>query len=528
MTSNFPPLRRRAVEEASSYDAVPYASHAIGNTHPDSLATMGILHGMRPPEVENCRVLELGCAEAGNLIAMATTLPRARFTGIDASHKQIEKGRELAAAAEVANVDLRAIGILEFPDGEEFDYIVCHGVYSWVAPDVQDRILEILARRLSPQGIAYLSYNTYPGCHLKDLEREMMLFHVRNIEDPAERIRQARALLGFLGEFARDSRDVYRILIERFVRDAEEEPDWYFFHEYLEEHNTPLYFHELVRRAEEKGLQYLSGAEFIAWEHYLPPAPRETLGRLGNRIVREQYLDFLGNRMFRRSLFCRSDAAVTNEPRPDRVGGLSAEGRVRPARPDADVGSEDVEEFVSYGEARFSTDRPLVKAALAVLAEAAPCAVPVESLWPMTAKDLGAEVDAAGAEELSRALLSACQLSVISLHAWSPPLARSPGERLVATPLARLQAARNEPIVNLRHRIVEIGDLDRVLLERLDGTRDRPALLHALAEAWRSGLLGVSDRTGEPVADPEKVGAALAAELEPALERLAAAALLAG
>ncbi|MGE5277310.1 MAG: methyltransferase regulatory domain-containing protein [Acidobacteriota bacterium] len=511
-----------------SYDAVPYESHAISDTDPDALATMGVLFGLRPAAVETCRVLELGCAGAGNLVAMALPLPRARFVGVDASPQQIEAGRALARQVGVENVALTAGDLKDLPAGlPEFDYIVCHGVYSWVEPAVQEKILEIFGTRLAPQGIAYLSYNAYPGSHLRAMAREMMRFHVRNIADPAESTSQARALLEFLKRFARGRKGPYEGILEYLNEHLVQEPDWYVFHEYLEEHNQPVYFSDLVSRAERHGLQYLAPARFVAWENNLPPELEESLGKLSNRVVREQYLDFLCNRMFRRTLFCRAGAPIAQRPRPEAVAGLQAVGRARPAASNPDVRSDREEEFCSPAQERFATSRPLVKAALTVLAEETPRAMSPAALWPKIAARLeGAPDAAAGPEELAGALLEPHLRNAVALRTWSPPLVLSPGERPEASPLARLQASRDEPIVNLRHETVVLADLDEVVLPLLDGTRDRSELREAVVAAVVGGRLGIEDKAGARLEDPEKMREVVASALEECLARLAAACLL--
>src|SRR5262249_1781779 len=132
-----------------SYEETPYHSNPISSCHPDCLATMATLYGMRPPPVASCRVLELGCAGGGNLIPIALTLPAARFVGIDLSPRQIAEGQEIVATLGLKNIQLLPLSILDVgPDFGTFDYILCHGVYSWVPPAVQDKILAICRQHL--------------------------------------------------------------------------------------------------------------------------------------------------------------------------------------------------------------------------------------------------------------------------------------------------------------------------------------------------------------------------------------------
>src|SRR5262249_13699905 len=154
-------------------------------THPDRLATVATLFGMRPAAVDCCRVLELGCAAGGNLIPMAQALPGSSFLGIDLSARQVAEGAKVVAALGLTNVALRRQRILDVDESwGTFDYILCHGVSSWVPAPVQDRILHICSANLAPAGVAYVSYNTYPGWHLSGMIRDMMCYHARRYATP--------------------------------------------------------------------------------------------------------------------------------------------------------------------------------------------------------------------------------------------------------------------------------------------------------------------------------------------------------
>src|SRR5262245_55529309 len=163
LTQPSPPVK-------NSYDEVPYESHPFAQTHPDHLATVATLFGMRPAPVARCRVPELGCASGGNLIPMAEQLPQSQFLGVDLSARQVDDGRRVLGPLGLTNVELRHASILDVDDGYgPFDYVLCHGVYSWVPPAVQDKILDVCAHNLAPQGVGYISYNTYPGWHMRGM-----------------------------------------------------------------------------------------------------------------------------------------------------------------------------------------------------------------------------------------------------------------------------------------------------------------------------------------------------------------------
>src|SRR4051812_16703911 len=158
---------------ANIYDEIPYEAHSVTNSHPDRVATVARLFGLKPKRIDRCRVLELGCATGANLIPMAERHPGSTFVGIDYSIRQIETGRDAVARLGLTNVDLKHLSIMDAgAELGKFDYIIAHGVYSWVGPEVRDKILEICNTQLEPQGIGYISFNAFPAWHLRGIARE--------------------------------------------------------------------------------------------------------------------------------------------------------------------------------------------------------------------------------------------------------------------------------------------------------------------------------------------------------------------
>ncbi len=246
-------------EAPFSYDVIPYPGIALPETLPSNLGMVATLFGMSPPPVEHCRVLELGCGSGGNLVPMADAYPEATFVGIDLSERQISQGLEPVCALGLQNIALRRLSILDVgSDFGQFDYILCHGVYSWVPAEVRDKILAICRDHLSPNGVAYVSYNTYPGWRMREIIRDALRFHTQPISDPAARIRQARAILDFLTESIPTAEGAYRMIFKTESDILRDSPDGYLFHEHLEDVNDPIYFQQFVAQAKAKGLQYLA------------------------------------------------------------------------------------------------------------------------------------------------------------------------------------------------------------------------------------------------------------------------------
>ena len=192
------------------YDLIAYPSYTHPQTHPDRLAVIGTLFGLETAPVERCRVLELGCGNGSNLIPMAYELPGSDFTGIDLAGQPIAQGQQMASDLGMTNIKLIHGSVTEFEAGQgNFDYIIAHGLYSWVPAEVREAVLKLCRHSLTPHGIAFISYNALPGAHLRNMLREMMLFHVRGFVAPEERVRQAQALVKFLAE-AQETNDEYR------------------------------------------------------------------------------------------------------------------------------------------------------------------------------------------------------------------------------------------------------------------------------------------------------------------------------
>jgi SAM-dependent methyltransferase len=264
------------------YDAIPYPTYPRIETHPDRLAAVATLRGMDPALVMSCRVLEIGCGDGGNLIPMAYFLRESSFLGVDLAGAAIAQGRELVRELRLKNIELRE-GDFQDVDGGEFDYILAHGLYSWLPVDTRHRLITFCTERLAPQGVAYISYNTWPGRHERHMLRDILLYQLREVRAPKRRLREARTLLRLIGTPA--------------AKAMAEEPDDLLFHDDLAPVNDPVWFRDFEAHAARHGLQYLGDAG---------PAP----------YIRddEQHHDFVHMRAFRQSLLCR---AGLNLRKPD-------------------------------------------------------------------------------------------------------------------------------------------------------------------------------------------------------------------
>jgi methyltransferase-like protein len=517
------------------YDDVLYPSAPYPQTHPDRLATMATLFGMQPAPVERCRVLELGCNDGSNLIAMAYGLPQGQFVGIDLAERPIAKGQATVEALGLKNLALYRLDLMHTPaDLGRFDFIMAHGLYSWVPAEVRDKLLAVCGEHLTEHGVAFVSYNAYPGCHFRDLARRMMRYHTAQFTDPQQQIHQARALLKFLAE-SKEEPDVYHLVLQREFERAVTYPDAGFFHDDLNAINHPVYFSEFITHATRYGLQYLAEADFRAMqEGTYPPHITTVLRNLdpADVIAREQYLDFLKGRPFRQTLLCRHGVHLDRTLPPERLYALYVAAELQPVSPSPDVTSHSAELFQGPKSAEIETDRPIVKTAFLHLGAIWPGAMPFYDLLTLVRSRLGhdergqyppAEEDA---HELARALLQAYGAGYIELHGHKPPFVTTVSERPIASPLARFQLQHDTVVTTLRHQTLRIDDdLSRHLVRLLDGTRDRATLVHDLGVLVRSGATTLM-RAGKPVSDLQEALQHLADELEANLTTLARLAML--
>lgn len=513
----------------TTYDEVPYMAASFANTHPEVLAVTALMRGLDPPPLAGARVLELGCARGANLVPMAGSMPGARFVGIDLSRKQIEEAEALAAATGTTNVTFHAMDLRALDESfGEFDYIVAHGLYSWVPPDVQEAVLEVCVRRLSPRGIAYISYNTFPGWHLSVMFREMMLYRTRKISDPAERLREARGFIRFLADSAKSDGSLWSVLLAEQATYVEQAQDWYLLHDDLESENNPVYFSEMVERAARHGLQYVTEERWGTSDEILPPEVWKILDRFAtNRIEREQYLDFIRNGRFRRSLFCHAGLPLAPGPVPERLEKCRFRTLVRPVDPAADPFTPGEEGFAAEGGLSLTTSDVRLRSLLHVLYAVWPGTLDFPAATHVLAEAARrADGEAPPPAVLGHLLHQALSARLASTHLLDIRIAVELPVKPEAAPIARHQASRGESATNLLHQSLDLDPLDQLVLALLDGTKTRDDVEAAVVEALAAGRISPTESGRPPAGDERTETAAHLADLS--LSRLLASCYILG
>lgn len=517
----------------SAYDAVEYPGHPRPQTHPDRLAAIARLHGVPAASPSCCSYLEVGCGDGANLFPLALAYPGSTFVGIDLSTAAVERGEWMRARLGLRNLSLQVADASTWDPGEtRYDYVCAHGFYSWVPAGVRDALLRLCRERLAPAGIAYVSYNALPGCHIRRMVWEMLRHHASRFEEPGQRLRQAYAMLQFL-EHGLIGGDAYVATVRAEIKRLVEETDpAVLFHDDLAGINEPVSVTDFVAHAHRAGLEFLAEADYS--EMTEEAAPPEIAGKLrqmaeADFLAKEQYLDYLKGRRFRQSLLCRSDAPLRRTADPAAVMALEVAGEVSSTTLPTDLAPGARMQFQGVHGSALTVDHPVAKAALLEIGERYPAAQAVAEVLARARERTGrCDPDDASedAEALCATLLTGFRLGLVSLTCESPRFAMHAALRPCASVLARAQLeAGSGGVTTLRSGVVRIVDpVTRTLLRLLDGTRDREALLRDLAQELADDPAASPD--GQPRLSAGEWRARLGKELEKGLAEALELALL--
>lgn len=484
---------------AQAYDTTPYAGDPYCLTHPGLLAAYGCVYGLSPTPPESCRVLEMGCGDGGNIIPMAYEFPKSEFIGIDLSPVQIEIGQKGVDSLGLANIHLEPRSITDISDTDGlFDYIIVHGVYSWVPDRVKKKILDVCKNNLVDHGIAYISYNVLPGWYFNQFMRDMMLYRTRHIEDPGERTDAALELVKTMLDATADSNRFHDVQLRFFGKTLQSFPDVssYLLHDYMEADNDPFYFHQFAESLKNKGLQYICDAKQSDFElDRLPPDTAATFEKVSeNTLDVEQYVDFLKNTRFRRSLVCHAGIDVSSDYRLERIEPLFAATDVVPELDSPDSPIKEATAFKTTGGRRFSTQHLLAQVTLRTLSDIKPCTMDIASLIQEVKKAAPSELEGDSKEQgakIGHVVYTLFFNGVLELLAAPRRCVLKISDCPTASPIARLLAS-SQRVTNLCHRTILMDDdLACFVLAHLDGTRNRKTLLNLIMEGVRTGRVSL-------------------------------------
>jgi SAM-dependent methyltransferase len=458
---------------ARAYDDVPYVGRPNATSHPEHLRVIATLYGLDAAPVFTCRVLEVGCGDGANLLPMAATFPDAMFVGCDVAAQPLARAGQMAGELGLANVRLLRQDFCSLPaDLGTFDYVIAHGLYSWIRPEARAQLLPLIARRLAPRGVAFVSYNAYPGCHVRQAVWELLKHHTRNLSAWPAKLAAARELIALMAEPA-PTHEAADEAIRGEFRQLVGRADALLCHDDLGEPNDPVYFHEFVADAKRSGLAFLAEADLssIAGPE-LAPRVRDALAGM-NGLAREQYLDFVRLRRYRESLLCHADTPFRTEIDSARAADLYAYASTRlltfglDAQPKSDADAYALKELLLACWPRAFS-----------VAELSP--------WHMERNASGRDAG----ETVEALVIRLFAAASINLRFHAPAVATGGGALPVAFAPARCAVRDHDFLPNVYHEGVRIeAPAARRLLELLDGQHSRAELAAAVGGPY-AGVLG--------------------------------------
>jgi methyltransferase-like protein/protein-L-isoaspartate O-methyltransferase len=476
------------------YDQLPYSDCPIKVSRPDNLYRIGRLFHLQPQSPANCKVLEIGCAGGGNLIPLAYYWPESKFVGVELSRHQAAQANQVIQELQLSNIQVLHRDLLSVDHSlGQFDYIIAHGVYSWVPAEVQQYLLKLCTQLLAPNGIAYISYNTLPGWESRNMLREMMRYHSRNATTVQEQLAKSLELLHLLHQGLPENGS----LSERWLRLQAEEllnkPPNYVYHDYLEKFNTPVYFHQFAEQVSRHQLQYFAEASiYTMLSSTLTAQAENALDQFEDPLEYEQYMDFFYLKHFRQSLLCHATCKPQRDIQADilKAGYFYSDLYIEE---DIDLFSPNPQTFTSPGGDSYSVSHPLSKAALAELLMAYPATVDFDNLTRRAADTVCQYGDAqfsGNPDVLFNDLVNLYLSGAIDVSSDSSTAARQFGaidkDQPKFNALTRAFSRNNKfSVATVHHDSVVLNPLQRQLIALADGTHDAQAIATGLSQAMR-------------------------------------------
>lgn len=461
----------------TSYDLVEYPNYTLPQTHPHKTAVVAKMFGLDPPAVERARVLDVGCGAGSNLMPLALLFPEAQFVGIDLAATTIAKARSRAERLQLSNVRFEALDLMDLPaDFGPFDYIIAHGFISWVPDAVRLRLFEVCKQFLVPNGVAYISYNAYPGAHVRDLFREIMRFHARGHTDLLERAERGREIMEVLAE-SEAGEDAIQELI-RFERDVIcRKSSGSLLADEFNDNFHSLSVQDFSDLSNRFGLQFLYEAVYN--EAQPPPRLSDAAAALLNEVrpqgevVYQQYLDFIKLRRFRQTLVVRAEAAI------DRSDPFRAMGEFYYGAP---LQRKTMDQGIEYTNTAESTSIVTAHPGLIHALDR------IAAAWPSTV----AFGDLLGSNEspepLAQALGTLFSRGLIDAQVTPRVCKRTISEKPEIWRYARLQAEEQQSLTGLTLKDIRMEDEHvRNLVKHADGSRT----IEELAAVLGSDTAGV-------------------------------------
>ena len=475
-------------ESTNTYDEIPYESNPFFQSHPERLRTIGYLFGMNPAEVSKSRILELGCASGGNIIPIAYYEPNSKIVGIDNSQIQIDFANDEIKYLNLKNIEVKCCSILDVNESiGKFDYIIVHGIFSWVPIEVRKKIFEICNKCLTEQGIAYISYNTLPGWNMVKSIRDMMLYHSSFFNNIHDKINQSKVFLNFVGESLEGQNSSYARLLKEEIKILSPQPDSYLRHDHLEDINQPYYFNNFMKEASDFNLQYLADASIASmFLGNMPPKVIEQLKVINDIIRLEQYMDFIYNRRFRTTLLCKKGINLNRALNTDDIYKFYLTFKVKPEKDLSNVdlnNNESLKFYYNDSDVSITTVSTSMKAILSVFATNINNPLKFDEVVMLASKKIKVTIEQIKADFLAQAMQYVLK-GLIEINLNKGIYVTTMPDKPKVSPYAIYQAMkpRHMWITNSKHERIGINFFDKYAIKYMDGSSSKENIIKKMMD----------------------------------------------
>ncbi|MFK8040239.1 MAG: methyltransferase regulatory domain-containing protein [Rickettsiaceae bacterium] len=494
-----------------SYDEWPYESYPYSQSAPEHLATLAKLFGMNPADHKTSRILELGSSAGWNIIPHAMNNPKAEYVGVDLSKVEIDEAKKHVKELGLKNITFHEMSISDIDESfGKFDYIICHGIISWVPEDVRKRIFEVTRDNLTTNGIAYISYNTKPGWNMVNNIRDMMLYHSKLFPNVQDKVAQGRLVLDFIVETLEGTKNPYAESLQNEAKIIKNQSDHYLRHDHLSDINNQFYFHDFMDQAAKCDLQYLADTSVASmFIGNMPKRVVEKLQSIQDIVRTEQYMDFINNRRFRSTLLCHKSAQINRNLDPNDIKKFNMNFNVQAEKPIADVDLKNSLESLQFyyqqnKDNNISTSSPAMKAILYTFAESQE-PVNFDDLVKNANKKLGGE----RSEEITQELLNNAMRLVLQGYielTIKDPIKYKKHKNPKISKIARYQAKNTNVqwIVNHHHKPIGINLFEKCAIPYMDGTNTKDQILEEIVKCVENKIFTIN-QNGKAIDDPEEI-----------------------
>jgi SAM-dependent methyltransferase len=458
----------------NAYDNIPYQSFAISITAPAYLEMQARLRGLIPPSFKTADVLEIGCGDGGNLLPLAYYNPEARFLGIDASSRHIDQALKAKSQLGLNNIEFLLMDICHYQTPKKFDYIIVHGVFSWVPEAVRKSILQLVKTNLSTKGLFYVSYNCTPGWSIRGLVRQQLL-NADQQRCGSQDVASGLKLCNELSALIKGNDSPYAVLLQQELERVAKFNPSYVAHEYLSETNQDFIFSAVATQTMEYDLDYVGDANDFRPEGLVDYALYEQLNKSYPALQREDLVDLICFRQMRASIFCKKQKSFERVDDTFEISSFTLVGRF-----DFDPHwQSDL-----YGEMTFKNDagveftitNPLLKIALVMISQAWPNGHLLSSFSRKNiASSLTLDIDLS--DDLINANSQELEETIRLLH-WHGLLELALNNRIAPSVipeypmlngLSAFEIKHKSAITSCNHKIIWLTPLQHSILQLLDG-----------------------------------------------------------